>query len=87
MASASETLATMRGSVEARVREQVERHLRISPTASIERIVQIQMEHERERLERLIDAADEDPQLAEVLVSLLGWLPELEHQLRRRARR
>ena len=87
MASASETLATMRGSIEARVREQVERHLRISPTSSVERIVEMQMKDERERLERLIDAADEDPTQAEILVSLLGWLPELEHQLRKRARR
>ena len=81
-----ELLAQARENIEARVREQIERHLRISPTSNIERIVEIQMKDERERLERLIDAADEDPAQAEVLMSLLGWLPQLEHQLKRRAR-
>ena len=77
----------MREAIETRVREQIERHLRVGANSSIQRIVELQMEQERERLERLIDTADEDPTQAEVLVSLLAWLPELEHQLKRRARR
>jgi hypothetical protein len=53
LASGSEKLAEMRGAIEARVREQIERHLRISPTSSIERIVRMQMEQERELLNQL----------------------------------
>ena len=81
-----ELLAEARARIEGRVREQIDRHLRVSPTSPIERIVEIQMKDEREKLERLIDAADEDPAQAEVLMSLLGWLPQLEQQLKRRAR-
>ena len=73
----------MQRAVEARVREQIERHLRINPGGSVRRIVEMQMEQERERLERLIDESDED---AEVLMALMAWLPQLEQQLMRRAR-
>jgi hypothetical protein len=82
----NQLLADMRGAIEARVREQVERHLRVNPNGSIGRIVEIQMEQERERLERLIDESDQSAAQAEVLVALLGLLPQLEQQLKRRAR-
>ena len=82
----NQLLADMRGAIEARVREQVERHLRVNPNGSIGRIVEIQMEQERERLERLIDEPDQSAAQAEVLVALLGLLPQLEQQLKRRAR-
>ena len=78
-----DSLAKHRQAIEARVREQIERHLRINPSGSVRRIVEMQMEQERERLERLIDEADED---AEVLMALMAWLPQLEQQLMRRAR-
>jgi transposase len=82
----NQLLVEMRGAIDARVREQIERHLRINPTGSIGRIVEMQMEQERERLERLIDESDQSAAQAEALVALLGWLPQLELELKRRAR-
>ncbi len=79
-------LAELRAGIEARVREQIERHLRVDPRANIARIVEMQMRQEEERLERLIDEADDDPDRAEALVALLALLPQLEQQLKRRAR-
>ena len=79
-------LNELRLGVETRVREQIERHLRVDPRANIARIVEMQMRQEEERLERLIDEADENPERAEALVALLGLLPQLEQQLKRRAR-
>ena len=76
--------AELRAGVEARVREQIERHLRVDPRANIARIVEMQMRQEEERLERLIDEADGEE--AEALVALMAWLPQLEQQLKRRAR-
>ena len=79
----NELLAQHRKAIEARVREQIERHVRINPSGSVRRIVEMQMEQERERLERLIDESDED---AEGLMALMAWLPQLERELTRRAR-
>ena len=77
-------LAELRAEVEARVREQIERHLRVDPGADIRRIVEMQMRQEEERLERLIDEADEAQ--SEALLALMAWLPQFEQQLKRRAR-
>ena len=79
-------LNELRTGIETRVREQIDRHLRVDPRANIVRIVDMQMRQEEERLERLIDEADENPERAEALVALLGLLPQLEQQLKRRAR-
>ena len=75
-------LAELRAEVEARVREQIERHLRVDPRANITRIVEMQMRQEQERLERLIDEADEAQ--SEALFALMAWLPQFEQQLKRR---
>jgi hypothetical protein len=79
-------LAEIRGTIEARVREQIERHLRIDPNGNIGRIVEMQMQQEREKLERLIEESDDNDAQAEVLVALMGWLPQLERELKRRSR-
>jgi len=76
----------MQRAVETRVGEQIARHLRVDPRANIGRVVEMQMEQERENLEKLIDDADQDPAKAEVLLALMAWLPQLEQQLKRRAR-
>jgi hypothetical protein len=75
-------LAELRAGIEARVREQIERHLRVDPRANIARIVELQMRQEEERLERLIDEADDSQ--SEALLALLAWLPQCEQQLKRR---
>jgi len=77
-------LTELRAGIEARVREQIERHLRVDPRANIARIVELQMRQEEERLERLIDEADDNPERAEALVALLGLLPQLQERLKRR---
>jgi hypothetical protein len=77
-------LAELRAEVEARVREQIERHLRVNPHANLARAIDIQMQEERDRLERLVDEADGEQ--AEALLALMAWLPQFEQQLKRRAR-
>jgi hypothetical protein len=79
-------LAELRAGIETRVREQIERHLRVDPRANIARIVELQMRQEEERLERLIDEADDNPEQGEALIALLGLLPQIEEQLTRRNR-
>jgi hypothetical protein len=67
-------LATVRGTIEARIREQIERHQRIDPNCNVRRVVDMQMQQERERLERLIEETEDDsPIQAEALVALLAW--------------
>ena len=75
-------LAELQRAIEARVREQIERHLRVDPRADIARIVELQMQQEQERLDRLIDEADEAQSAA--LLALMAWLPQFEQQLKRR---
>ena len=77
-------LAELRAEVEARVREQIERHLRVNPHANLARAIDIQMQEERDRLERLVDEADGEQ--AEALLALMAWLPQFERELRRRNR-
>ena len=77
-------LAELRAEVEARVREQIERHLRVDPHANLARAIDIQMQEERDRLERLVDEADGEQ--AEALLALMAWLPQFERELKRRNR-
>jgi hypothetical protein len=80
-------LATVRGNIEARVREQIARHQRVDPNCNIRRVVEIQMQQEREKLERLIEKSEEEsPAQAEVLFALLAWLPQFENELKNRSR-
>ena len=77
-------LAELQRAIEARVREQIERHLRVDPHVNLARAVEIQMQEERDRLERLVDEAQGEQ--AEALFALMAWLPQFEQQLKRRAR-
>ena len=77
-------LAELRAEVEARVRAQIERHLRVNPHANLARAIDIQMQEERDRLERLVDEADGEQ--AEALLALMAWLPQFERELKRRNR-
>jgi hypothetical protein len=77
-------LAELQRAIEARVHEQIERHLRVNPHANLARAIDIQMQEERDRLERLVDEADGEQ--AEALLALMAWLPQFEQQLKRRAR-
>jgi len=77
-------LAELQRAIEARVREQIERHLRVNPHANLARAIDIQMQEERDRLERLVDEADGEQ--AEALLALMAWLPQFERELKRRNR-
>ena len=80
-------LATVRSNIEARVREQIERHQRVDPNCNIRRVVEMQMQQEREKLEQLIERSEEEsPAQAEALFALLAWLPQLENELKSRSR-
>jgi hypothetical protein len=69
------------------VREQIERHQRVDPNCNIRRVVEMQMQQEREKLEQLIEKSEEEsPAQAEALFALLAWLPQLENELKSRSR-
>ena len=74
-------LAQIRAGVEQRVREQIARHQNVSPNEDPRKAVRIQMQQEREKLERLIDDEETTPAQAEVYRALIEWLPRLERQL------
>ncbi len=77
--------AELRAGIEQRVREQFERHLRIDPNADPSRIVEIQIEQEREKLERAHQKFEDAGQekFAEVTRALIDdWLPMLSKEFR-----
>jgi hypothetical protein len=49
-------------------------------------VVEIQMQQERERLERIIEDSDDNAAQAEMLMALMAWLPQLERELKARCR-
>ena len=71
-----------RAMVEARVREQIARHQNVDPNADPRRAVEIQIQQERERLERLIEQEDTTPAQAEIFGLLIEWLPVLERNIK-----
>jgi len=74
-------LAQYRAMVENRVREQIARHQNANPNADSRRAVEIQMQQERELLERLIENDDTTPDQAEMFRLLIAWLPELGRRI------
>ena len=84
---ADDFLAQLKVAIEKRVREQLARHLRVDPNADFRKIVDIQIRHERERLEmKALEHEDAgQDRLAELIRMLIAdWLPELTQQLKRR---
>jgi hypothetical protein len=80
-ADRDDLLAQIRALVEQRAREQIARHQNVSPNVDPRKVVRIQMQQERERLERLIDDEETTPAQAEAYRALIEWLPHLERQL------
>lgn len=81
-------IALYRAGIERRVKEQLIHHLEVHPNTDRRRIVELQIRHEREKLERLLEKYDDltgsDAALAAALrVLMLDWLPELELKLKR----
>lgn len=70
----------VRAAIERRVNEQYERQRRINPNIDPRTVVEIQINQERQKLEKMLDL-EEDPKLATVLKGLIAWLPELRRTL------
>src|SRR5207302_1860045 len=68
-------LAQVRAGVEQRVREQIARHQNVSPSEDPRKAVRIQMQQEREKLERLIDDEETTPAQAEAYRALIELPP------------
>jgi hypothetical protein len=84
---ADDILAKLRAGIEQRVREQLDRHLAIEPNADPRRIIDIQIEQEREQLVRVAKEWDEQgnskgAEIAEQLAK--EWLLDLAKQLKGR---
>jgi hypothetical protein len=77
-------LADVREIIEARVKEQLDRHLRVDPNTDPRSVIDIQMEQERELLgcmeTKFADNGDDN--LADMARALRDeWLPELRRKL------
>ena len=84
---ADDVLAQLKAVIEKRVREQLVRHHQIDPTIDRQKIVDIQIRQEHERLVRLGEKSEENDQdeLAEVARILAEeWLPSFAQELKRR---
>lgn len=77
MATGDDIVHEYRVMVEGRVREQIARHQQVDPNFDPRRAVEIQIQQEREHLERLIEQNDTTPAQAEAFASLIEWLPVL----------
>ena len=77
-------LVQYRAIIEHRVREQIERHQNVNPAADPRRAVEIQMQQERDKLERLIEKDETTPSQAEIFRLLIEWLPQLERKIKGR---
>ena len=79
------TLWTLRETIEARVREQIQRHLSISPHSDPQKILELQMRQEREKLLKMQQELEkqESYEAADAIEMLADeWLPELTKKLR-----
>ena len=76
----------LRGGIEKRVRDQLSRHFRVNPNADPRQIVEIQIQQERAKLEKIIRDAEEDAEeaLANTAHALIEWLPTFSKELQRR---
>lgn len=77
------TIAQIRVVIEQRVNEQLERQRKVSPNIDPRTVVDMQIQQEKERLEKKLDA-EESPAMAEAFKALLAWLPELARELKGR---
>ena len=81
---ADDVLAQLRATIEGRVREQLARHQRVDPNMDPRRVVDIQIEQERERLEGMRDKFENQGKddLAEAVRILADeWLRQLSREL------
>lgn len=86
-AMVDDVIAEIQATIERRVREQLARHFRVDPNIEPRKVVDIQIEQERERLDRMAEKFENDGKdnLAEFVRVLADeWLPEFSQELKRR---
>lgn len=79
----SNLLVEYRKAIEDRLAVQIARHASVSAGFDPRRVVDIQIQQERERLERALEGSDSQAQV-DVYRALLDWLPELSQKLKGR---
>jgi hypothetical protein len=73
-------LVQIRTAIERRVNEQLARHAKVDPGFDPRRVVEIQIQQEREQLNRMLQNAENRVQM-ETIRALIEWLPILTRQL------
>ena len=78
-----ELIESFRSLLRENLRKQVVRHARIDPNVDPRRIVDIQIEQETEKLQRLADEKDGEGEYKQrdLFEGLIEWLPELVPEL------
>ena len=79
-------LVQLRSDIKSRVKDQLERHQRVSPNIDPRQVIDIQISQEKERLERIADKLDEDGEDRGAAVTralIEEWLPQLALSLKR----
>lgn len=79
----NDVLAQIRGAIEQRINEQLERQRRVSPNIDPRTVVDMQIQQEKERLEKALET-EESPAMAKALKALLDWLPQFAKKLKGR---
>jgi hypothetical protein len=74
-------LNEIRRSIEKNVKQQIERHREVTPNVELPKIIDIQIQQEKEKIEGLLER-EEDPKMANVLQALLDYLPIFAKQLK-----
>ena len=83
---ADDVLAEFQAAIKKRVREQAERHFSNNPNIDPHKVIDIQIDQEREGLEKMRDNFENEgkDELAGVVDLLIEWLPEFSQELKRR---
>ena len=79
-------LVQLRLDIKSRVKDQLERHQRVSPNIDPRQVIDIQISQEKERLERIADKLDEDGEDRGAAVTralIEEWLPWLALSIKR----
>ena len=76
-------LEAFRSLIRENLREQIQRHARIDPNFDPRKIVGIQIDQEKEKLQRLADKNDLEGEhkQRDIFEALIEWLPELISEL------
>ncbi len=77
-----EFVAEFRKTIRAGIIEQMERHFGIDPDADRNRVIDIQIQQAKERIQKLLED-EERPDYAGLYQGLIDWLPTLAKEFKR----